>query len=167
MRHRFQFGMLAILVSTLAACASTGPRTEHLYVFGKTPGSNNSIPNVMAPSMAGGTGPEHVAHIVYFDYDKYDVRNQDRTILQSHARWLKQNPQRRLVLRGHTDDRGGTEYNVALGQKRAQSVRDALEILGVPASRIDAVSYGKERLADTGHSEQAHQRNRRVEFDYP
>ena len=70
------------------------------------------------------------------------------------------------MLQGHTDARGGAEYNLALGQKRAEAVRKGLEVMGVDQRRIEAVSYGKERLADTGSSDAAHQHNRRVEFEY-
>lgn len=166
MRYLYQLGFIALLTSTLAACSTSGAREEHLYVFGKTPSSNNAIPNVIASTAVGSTGPENTLHTVYFDYDKYDIRDADRPILASHAQWLQQNPQRHLILSGHTDARGGAEYNLALGQKRAESVRSALQIMGIDPARIDAISYGKERLAQSGTSEQDHQLNRRVEFEY-
>ncbi len=161
-----------LLACGLAACGtasnSHSQRNETHYAFGKSPApsDNARVASVVAQPQQGKTGPANVAHIVYFDFDSYTVKPVDRPILESHARWLQNNPQQSLVLQGHTDVRGGIEYNLALGQKRAESVRKGLELLGVGNNRVEAVSYGKERLADTGSSENAHQRNRRVEFEY-
>lgn len=161
-----------LLACGLAAC-STAPssrtqRTEGHYAFGKPPAviDHSRVAPIEAQPQQGKTGPANVAHIVYFNFDSYTVNPSDRPILESHARWLQNHPQQTLVLQGHTDVRGGIEYNLALGHKRAESVRKGLELLGVEHNRIEAVSYGKERLADTGASEAAHQRNRRVEFEY-
>jgi len=162
-----------LLVSALAACSSTpsstSQRTEDHYVFGKPPPAPTEsarVAPVIAQPLQGKKGPDNVAHIVYFDFDSYTVRPADRPILESHARWLRSNPQQSLVLQGHTDSRGGIEYNLALGHKRAEAVRSGLQLLGVAPSRVEAVSYGKEQLADPGSSDAAHQRNRRVEFEY-
>lgn len=167
-----------LLACALAACSSTpsssSQRSEEHYAFGKPPApapapvssDTARVAPVVAQPQQGRKGPENVAHIVYFDFDSYTVKAADRAILESHARWLRDHPQRALVLQGHTDARGGIEYNLALGHKRAQAVRADLQVLGVPQDRIEAVSYGKEQLADPGTSEAAHQRNRRVEFEY-
>ena len=165
-----------LLASALAACSSgpstTSQRSEQHYSFGKQPApapvstDNARVAPVVAQPQQGRKGPQNVAHIVYFDFDSYTVKASDRPILESHARWLRDNPQQSLVLQGHTDSRGGIEYNLALGQKRAQAVRSDLQLLGAPQQRIEAVSYGKEQLADPGSSDSAHQRNRRVEFEY-
>ncbi|QKV53447.1 OmpA family protein [Comamonas antarctica] len=166
-----------LLACFLAACSSTpgssSQRSEQHYAFGKPPApmpapisDNARVAPVVAQPQQGRKGPENVAHIVYFDFDSYAVKASDRAILESHARWLRDHPQRSLVLQGHTDSRGGIEYNLALGHKRAQAVRSDLQLLGVPQERMEAVSYGKEQLADPGTSESAHQRNRRVEFEY-
>lgn len=166
-----------LLACALAACSSaptttTSKRSEQHYAFGKAPApapastDNARVAPVVAQPQQGRKGPENVAHIVYFDFDSYTVKSTDRPILESHARWLRDHPQQSLVLQGHTDSRGGIEYNLALGQKRAQAVRSDLQLLGVEQHRVEAVSYGKEQLADPGTSESAHQRNRRVEFEY-
>lgn len=165
-----QLSITLLLACTLAAC-STAPgsskRAEHHYVFDKPPASNGSgVAPVVVNPLPGKKGPADVAHIVYFDFDSYTVRPGDTPILEGHARWLRSHPGQSLMLQGHTDARGGTEYNLALGQKRAESVRKSLQTLGVDPSRLEAVSYGKERPADPGSSEAAHQRNRRVEFEY-
>ncbi len=161
-----------LLACGLAACgtapSSQSQRSQSHYAFGKppAPSDNARVAAVVAQPQQGKTGPANVAHIVYFDFDSYTVNPADRPILESHARWLKSHPQQSLALQGHTDTRGGIEYNLALGHKRAESVRKNLELLGVERNRVEAVSYGKERLADMGNSEIAHQRNRRVEFEY-
>jgi len=166
-----------LLACALAACSSapstSSQRSEQHYSFGKQPApaapvntDTARVAPVVAQPQQGSKGPQNVAHIVYFDFDSYTVRASDRAILESHARWLRDNPQQSLVLQGHTDSRGGIEYNLALGQKRAQAVRSDLQLLGVPQQRLEAVSYGKEQLADPGSSDAAHQRNRRVEFEY-
>ncbi|WP_051303714.1 OmpA family protein [Comamonas composti] len=162
--------VVTCLTTGLAACstapATTSKRAEHNYAFGKPAGTSSQITPVVAQSPAEGSGPAHTAHIVYFDYDSYTVRSADRGTLESHAKWLRNNPQQTLSLQGHTDSRGGIEYNLALGQKRAEAVRKSLQLLGASPTRVEAVSYGKERLADNASSETAHQRNRRVEFKY-
>lgn len=164
---------IALIAAGLAACGTTSStstqRAEHHYAFGKPAApapAGTSVAPVVATSQADQRGPANVAHIVYFDFDSYTIRSSDRAIVESHAQWLRSNPGRSVMLRGHTDARGGIEYNLALGQKRADAVRNGLQLLGVNPARAESVSYGKERLADEGKSEEAHQRNRRVEFDY-
>ncbi|THT99983.1 flagellar motor protein MotB [Lampropedia puyangensis] len=170
MRHSLKLCATLLAAALLAACAgqsgSSAQRTEHHYAFGKPGAATSGVAPVVASASMGRQGPQNLAHIVYFDYDSYELRNSDRSLIEGHAQWLRNHPERALVLRGHTDDRGGIEYNVALGQKRAEAVRQALQLLGVAPHKLEAVSYGKEQLADPGHSEAAHQRNRRVEFDY-
>ena len=94
------------------------------------------------------------------------VRSDARPVLEAHARFLQANPQRKVNLEGHTDERGGREYNLALGQKRAEAVRRALNLLGVADGRMEAVSYGKEKPAAQGVDEAAFAKNRRVEIRY-
>lgn len=160
----------ALLAATLGACAthpgSAGhQRAEHHYAFGK-PNPGVTVAPVVAAARQPQRGPENLAHVVYFDYDDYAIRASERALVESHAQWLRNHPERSVVLHGHTDARGGAEYNLALGQRRAESVGQALQLLGVNPARIEAASYGKERLADSGASDAAHQHNRRVEFDY-
>lgn len=85
-----------------------------------------------------------MARIVYFDFDSYTIKPEFQSLIDGHARFLKANPQRRISIEGHTDERGGREYNLALGQKRSEAVRRSLGLLGVPDSQIEAVSFGKE-----------------------
>ena len=115
---------------------------------------------------ANGQGPVGVARIIYFDFDSYTVKPDFQSTLDAHAKFLKANPSRRVALEGHTDERGGREYNLALGQKRAEAVRRSLNVLGVSDSQVEAVSFGKEKPAAQGGSEDAHAQNRRVELNY-
>ncbi|MBI3156319.1 MAG: OmpA family protein [Burkholderiales bacterium] len=100
----------------------------------------------------------------YFDFDSYVVRPEYRDAVEGYSRMMKALREHRLALEGHADERGGREYNLALGQKRAEAVARALELLGVEAGRIEAVSFGEERPADPRSSEEGWAKNRRVEI---
>jgi len=110
--------------------------------------------------------PANMARVVYFDFDSFEVRQEFAGALEANAAFLKANPNRRVALEGHTDERGGREYNLALGQKRAEAVRRALQLLGVSESQMEAVSFGKEKPAVYGFDESAFAQNRRVEITY-
>ena len=111
-------------------------------------------------------GPVGVGRVLYFDYDSYIIKADYQAVIESHARFIKTNPARKVMLEGHTDERGGREYNLALGQKRAEAVSRALGLLGVPSTQIEAVSFGKEKPAVAGYTEDAYAQNRRVELSY-
>lgn len=115
---------------------------------------------------AAGAGPAGVGRVVYFDYDSFVVKPEFQSVVESHARFLNANKNRRIVIEGHTDERGGREYNLALGQKRAEAVRRALNLLGVSDAQIEPVSFGKEKPAAQGSSEDALAKNRRAEISY-
>jgi len=104
------------------------------------------------------------ARTVYFDYDSYAIRPEFQSVIEAHARILKSDKTKKANIEGHTDERGGREYNLALGQKRAEAVRKALSLLGVSESQMEAVSFGKEKPAVTGGSEAAMEKNRRAEI---
>jgi peptidoglycan-associated lipoprotein len=108
--------------------------------------------------------PVTLDRVIYFDFDSYVVKDEFRPIVEAHANLLKQNPSAKEVAEGHTDERGGSEYNLALGQKRAEAVVQQMKVLGVGDSQLEAVSYGKERPAVDGHDESAWAKNRRVEL---
>lgn len=103
---------------------------------------------------------------VYFDYDSYTVQDSGRSTVATHAQYLTANKGRKITIQGNTDERGGTEYNLALGQKRAEAVRKSLSLLGVPDSQMEAVSFGKEKPMATGHGEAAWSENRRADIAY-
>jgi len=111
-------------------------------------------------------GPTNVARIIYFDYDSYVVKPEFQNLIEAHARYLKANASRQIVVEGHTDERGGREYNLALGQRRSEAVRRALGLLGVADSQIEAVSFGKEKPAAVGADESSWAQNRRAEITY-
>jgi len=114
-----------------------------------------------------GLVPIPIDRIVYFAYDRSEIRPSDQTLLDNHARFLSANPALNVRLEGHADERGSREYNLALGERRALAVRQALLILGVPPQQITTLSYGEERPLSFGQNETAWSQNRRVEIVYP
>lgn len=128
--------------------------------------ANSAIAPVELPrppvSGAVPSGPR----IVYFDYDSFTIKPEFQEVIESNARFIKADRNRRVAIEGHTDERGGREYNLALGQKRAEAVRRALGLLGVPDAQLEAVSFGEEKPSVPGADEQAFSRNRRAEINY-
>ena len=102
---------------------------------------------------ASGTQRPDLKRSVYFEFDKYEVKPEYRALVDSHARWLKANPQARLTIEGNADEQGSREYNLALGQRRAESVTKMMVLMGVKPEQIEAVSWGEERRAPTAHDE--------------
>jgi peptidoglycan-associated lipoprotein len=167
------------LVAALAGCAS-GVKLDDVPVEDRA--GRNVAPDAGAVPGGGGQtrvspvqadtasatqpGPANVARIVYFDYDSYSIKPEFQSAIESHARFLKQNGARHVTIEGHTDERGGREYNLALGQRRSEAVRRALELLGVRDTQIEAVSFGKEKPAAQGNDESAFAQNRRAEIAY-
>ncbi|HEY1962682.1 MAG TPA: peptidoglycan-associated lipoprotein Pal [Rhizomicrobium sp.] len=103
----------------------------------------------------------NVGDTVHFDYDRYQLREEDRSILQRQASWLQKYPQVRVGIEGHCDERGTREYNLALGARRANAVKEYLVSLGVSSGRVETISYGKERPACTESSDACYAQNRR------
>ncbi|HAM50127.1 MAG TPA: peptidoglycan-associated lipoprotein Pal [Nitrospiraceae bacterium] len=101
---------------------------------------------------------------IHFDFDKYDIKDQAKTILKSVADYLIKNATLKLLIEGHCDERGTSEYNLGLGDRRAKATKDYLISLGVPSSRIDTISYGKEKPLCTEHTEDCWAKNRRAHF---
>ncbi len=171
---------LAIALLVLAGCSS-GVDLDNVPVDDKsgtplsTTGNGANTGNTGQSGVQGvdlnasardAAGPVGIARIIYFDYDSYVIKPDFQSLIEGHARFLKANSARRLVIEGHTDQRGGREYNLALGQKRAEAVRRALALLGVPDSQMEAVSFGKEKPAVEGMTEDAFAQNRRAELAY-
>ena len=117
-------------------------------------------------SAADAAGPAGVARVIYFDYDSFSVKPEYQSVVDQHARVLLSNKGRSISLEGNTDERGSREYNLALGQKRAEAVRRALALVGASDTQIEAVSFGEEKPAVQGSSEDAYAQNRRVEIRY-
>jgi len=102
--------------------------------------------------------------IIYFDFDKYFIRDDAKPVLEADAEWLKKFESIKILIEGHCDERGTEEYNLALGERRAKSTLDYLASLGISADRIRTISYGESQPVDPGHNETAWQKNRRAQF---
>jgi peptidoglycan-associated lipoprotein len=183
---RVHFPLLSALTLSLAlvGCGSNVKLNEvAVEDRGGSPTAVSQAPTpapAPAPSAAGravapveirsadsaGAGPAGVARVIYFDYDSFTVRSEFQSAVDAHSRFLTSNKARKIAIEGHTDERGGREYNLALGQKRAEAVRRSMTLLGVAESQIEAVSLGKEKPAQTGSTEEAYARNRRAEVNY-
>jgi peptidoglycan-associated lipoprotein len=142
----------------LAACESDAPKTD-----GGTPTTNTQVAPPVTGIKAGSLEDfrVNVGDRVFFGYDKFDLSADARRTLERQAAWLKQYGSVRVVIEGHADERGTREYNLALGERRANSQKDYLVALGIPAARLSTVSYGKERPAVLGSNEAAWSQNRR------
>jgi len=119
-----------------------------------------------ASGALGPAGELGSQRVIYFDFDNSDIRPEFVDVVAAHGRFLAANPALRVRLEGHTDERGSREYNIALGERRSQTVRRALALQGVKESQIATVSYGAERPAVAGSDESAYTKNRRVELFY-
>ena len=117
-------------------------------------------------SMSDDDMMEGPATVIYFDFDSSDIRSEDAETVRRHAMQLADNPGMRVLLEGHADERGSREYNIGLGERRAQSVRRALMFQGARTNQIRTVSFGEERPAAMGSNEAAYSQNRRVEIRY-
>ena len=162
---------VVILTTLLAACASqeipdpdptdTTYSDESGATTGGTGGRDPYDVEEIDDPFAG-----ELQQIIYFDFDSSEVRAQDQETVSRHAMELNGNPRMRVRLEGHADERGSREYNIGLGERRSQAVRQMLLVQGVSASQISTVSFGEERPASFGSSESDYAQNRRVEFKY-
>lgn len=125
--------------------------------------SSNVAPVVVAPSDNAGADTS-LPRVIYFDFDSNVVKEEFRGTIDGHAKRLVAAKGKKVVIEGHTDERGGSEYNLALGQRRAEAVQKSLTLLGVSPDQIEAVSFGKERPAVQGSTEEAWAKNRRAEI---
>ncbi|HET6599328.1 MAG TPA: peptidoglycan-associated lipoprotein Pal [Burkholderiaceae bacterium] len=172
--------LAAGLALLMAGCSSVPLGGDEVPVESRTPtalnggaggaggaGSGGAAQSQVAPvdlTKNNGDADANRAKIVYFDYDSFVVKDEYRPMIVSYARALDADRSMHVVVAGHTDERGGSEYNLALGQKRAEAVTKALALLGADASQLEAVSFGKERPAVQGHDESAWAKNRRAEI---
>jgi len=169
-----------VVAMVVAACGSSVKLEEKAPVETRAPGDGSAGANPGGPGTGSGTGQSAVATVdlnradeaananmpraVYFDFDSFVVKDEFRPVVELHAKRLAGQRSRKLALEGHTDERGGSEYNLALGQKRAEAVLKAMVLLGAAENQLEAVSFGKERPAVQGSTEEAWARNRRVEM---
>lgn len=152
-----------------AAAGAGGAGAAGAAVAGAAGGSavtNTAIAPVNIGNAGASAPPPEGPRTVFFDYDSFTIKPEYQAVIEAQARYLKADPRRRASVEGHTDERGGREYNLALGQKRAEAVRRALGLLGVGDAQVEAVSFGKEKPAVQGSDEAALARNRRAEITY-
>lgn len=115
---------------------------------------------------ASAAGPANATKIIYFDFDSFVVKPEFQSVIEAHAKYVTVNKTRKVAIEGHTDESGGREYNLALGQKRAEAVRRALGLSGVSDAQVEAVSFGKEKPAAAGFDDASMAKNRRAEISY-
>lgn len=165
--------ILAVILSSavlLSACSSVklDDKAPIAESTGATPADARTVGTVTTGSADPLNDPQGVLakRSVYFDYDSYTVKDQFKPVVEAHAHYLTTHKTRKILIQGNTDERGGAEYNLALGQKRAEAVRRALSLLGVPDSQIEAVSFGKEKPKALGSDEASWAENRRADIVY-
>lgn len=170
------FGLVVLPVSlAFAGCSSTDKKPEAQPAVanapaetsksaGAAPSSSTSSSSLEAAQRGESTATPASSPLkdVYFDFDSYDLRADARDTLKANGEWLRSNPSAQVQIEGHCDERGTTEYNLALGSKRAQSVKDYLVTLGATADRLSTISYGEELPVCTEHNEACWQKNRRA-----
>ncbi|MGC4077129.1 MAG: peptidoglycan-associated lipoprotein Pal [Rubrivivax sp.] len=166
---------LSVAAALLAACGTTTdladkkapvetakPAADANANANATPQSKVATVELSARDAAAAAAAK--ARTVYFDFDSYVVKDEYKPVIDANGKFLALDKTVRLTAEGHTDERGGREYNLALGQKRAEAVVKALKVMGAADGQVEAVSFGKERPADPGHDEAAWAKNRRVEL---
>jgi|OpeIllAssembly_1097287.scaffolds.fasta_scaffold04272_2 peptidoglycan-associated lipoprotein len=179
MKNLIVMGLVSIF---LVACGTSVPLSD-VAVTDATPKAVVADPGAAGAAgsgvQGGGVAPTDAANavppalmavesrLVYFDYDSFVIKPEYQELIAAHARFLRTQPTRKVAIEGHTDERGGREYNLALGQKRAEAVRNALSILGISPVQMEAVSFGEEKPVVAGAEEAAFAKNRRAEIRYP
>lgn len=172
--------LMTVTCAVLVGCGSTPvapPDASKPMASGAPTGSSSggsgrpvtSSTTSMAPLPAylDPKSPISTQRSVYFDFDDFSVKNEYRGLIERHGKYLNSMPKLAIRIEGNADERGSAEYNLALGQKRAEAVRKALEIYGVKGSQLEAVSWGSERPKAQGHDETAWAQNRRADLSYP
>ncbi|MFH1602620.1 MAG: peptidoglycan-associated lipoprotein Pal [Pseudomonadota bacterium] len=168
-------GMLALL----AGCASTPTEEPKAAVEERAAPSSVAVPQrpsvpTVTPAAPKGNVPDVLKdpknilskRSIYFDFDKYDVKAEHRPLLQAHARYLEQHSEAKMLIQGNCDERGSREYNIALGQRRADSMKKMLMLMGVKESQIESVSLGEEKPRCTDKTEECYAQNRRGDMLY-
>ena len=171
MKHLIIPAALALL---MAACSSTPDSTDQTGAPVETRGGGPAVATVTTGGVDGGrlpavlTDPKSILskRSVYFDYDSYEVKSEYKDLVTAHAKFLAENRQFKMLIQGNTDERGSREYNLALGQKRADAIRKMLSLLGVAEGQLESVSLGEEKPKNEGHNESAWAENRRGDMLY-
>ena len=174
----------ALLAAVLAGCAATPEEQEGVGVDDRKPGARPGTgaqtqpitqPPVASVDLTGKAGARSLLtdpssilskRSIYFDFDRYDVRDEFKPLVEAHARYLRDNKQAKMLVQGNTDERGSREYNLALGQKRSEAVKRMLMLLGAREDQVEAVSLGEEKPKAEGNTEAAWAQNRRGDILY-
>ena len=168
--------LTALAAASLAACSSVPldstpveSRTGSAVVSGTgdangSAGSSQTRVASVDVNANSSQATSSLSRVVYFDFDSYVVSDQYRPVVEANAKELVKDPKEHMAVQGHTDDRGSSEYNLALGQRRADAVVSSLTLLGAKPGQLEAVSFGKERPAVQGETKEAWAKNRRVEM---
>ncbi|MFZ6816679.1 peptidoglycan-associated lipoprotein Pal [Undibacterium sp. Ji22W] len=165
---------IAVLLASIAlisACSTPVKLEEPAKIVEKSPepvkpADTREVKPVVAAEVDPLTQGALAKRSIYFDYDSYVVKEEFKGIVEAHAKYLVANKGRKILVQGNTDERGGREYNIALGQKRAEAVRKALALLGVSEAQVEAVSLGEEKPKATGSDEASWAENRRSDIVY-
>jgi peptidoglycan-associated lipoprotein len=174
-----QIAIAAFSTATLflAACATTTPDAQApVETPGGKPAAVQTQP-VKPVDVTGGPSASQLSALkdpknilsqrsIYYDYDKFDVKDDYRALVEAHAKYLRENPSARMLIQGNTDERGSREYNIALGQRRADSVKQMMTLLGVQEGQIETISFGEEKPRAKGNDESAFSENRRSDIRY-
>ena len=172
-----KFALIFVALFSLAACSSTSDEIVEEVVAETESGIDATTRRTQelaaAAAARAAAAEQRIAQaalntkVFYFDFDVSEFRQADRDVLTFHARDLAANSNKRIRLEGHADERGTREYNLALGERRAEGIQNYLIVNGASRRQIEIVSYGEERPADRGSNDRAYQQNRRVEIVTP
>lgn len=167
MKTRTMIALGASMLVALAGCAKNRPPADVPDPGGYTdPNSGGSSGGGVGTTILPGSQADFVASVVndkiYFDTDAFNIDENDRAVLQSQAQWLARYPNVRITIEGHADERGTRDYNIALGERRANAARNFLATLGINPARIGVISYGKDRPVALGSDEASYAQNRRA-----
>jgi peptidoglycan-associated lipoprotein len=165
------FALIVASAILLAACSSPvklDDKAAPVVESGASGADTRSVNTVDAGSTDPLNQPGGILskRSIYFDFDSYIVKDEFKSVVEAHAQYLNSHKNRKIIIQGNTDDRGGREYNLALGQKRAEAVRKALVLLGVSDTQVEAVSLGKEKPKALGNDEASYAENRRSDIVY-
>ena len=175
MKSSYSLALILSASFALAACSST-PKTDMTsdkQAASSTQSASNAadaqmpVEGLVLPTQMDAVNAQIKARSVYFDYDNFLIKSEYQPVLDMHGKYLARNSKLSIRVEGNADERGSAEYNLALGQKRAEAVVKALKVYGVDASQMEAVSWGKEKPKAVGHDEAAYAQNRRVDLAYP
>jgi peptidoglycan-associated lipoprotein len=171
-----QLTLVGLLVVFLAACA--GKQVKESPAAAQEPVAQTAAPSTPAaavPTVASNPAavnplvdPANILskRSIYYDYDKYDIKPEFKPLIEAHAKYLRDHQGANVAIQGNTDERGSTEYNIALGQRRSAAVMNMMKLLGVPERQMEAISFGKEKPKALGHDEASWAQNRRSDIVY-